>query len=231
MHLENDLYGHNKLLSSCALRHASLIHFKRLQFRSAVLYRIRFCLVTLVRYGVQWAYQPYCPKLGPFPSLTWATMHSRAMIFRHFSEVSAFGPLLLDLASHCGSPLSKSESQLPSPLILALTSKFALVCSSVITTAAPAILAEIPIGDNWIWMTNAFFLACAAFQPLLGQISDLFGRRWTTLFVVATFMVGSAICGGARSEATLIAGRAVQGIGSGGILMAFGEYNVVPVHC
>lgn len=87
------------------------------------------------------------------------------------------------------------------------------------------------MGDNWIWMTNAFFLACAAFQPLLGQISDLFGRRWTTLCVVAIFMVGSAICGGARSEATLIAGRAVQGVGSGGILMAFGEYNVVPGHC
>lgn len=98
-----------------------------------------------------------------------------------------------------------------------------IFCSSVITTAAPAILAEIPMGDNWIWMTNAFFLACAAFQPLLGQISDLFGRRWTTLCVVAIFMLGSGICGGASSEATLIAGRAVQGIGSGGILMAFGE--------
>lgn len=105
---------------------------------------------------------------------------------------------------------------------LGITMWLAALENSVITTAAPAILADIPMGDNWIWLTNAFFLASAAFQPLLGQLANLFGRRWTTLCVVAIFMIGSGVCGGATNQAGLIAGRAVQGIGSGGILMAFG---------
>lgn len=105
---------------------------------------------------------------------------------------------------------------------LGITMWLAALENSVITTAAPAILADIPMGDNWIWLTNAFFLASAAFQPLLGQLANLFGRRWTTLSVVALFMLGSGVCGGATNQAGLIAGRAVQGIGSGGILMAFG---------
>ncbi|KAK0629904.1 major facilitator superfamily domain-containing protein [Bombardia bombarda] len=93
--------------------------------------------------------------------------------------------------------------------------------NSILTTAAPALLTEIPLGDNWIWLTNAFFLASAAFQPLLGQLADLFGRRWTTISVIIIFMLGSGICGGAVNGAMLIAGRAVQGVGSGGILMAY----------
>lgn len=105
---------------------------------------------------------------------------------------------------------------------LGITMWLAALENSVITTAAPAILADIPMGDNWIWLTNAFFLASAAFQPLLGQLANLFGRRVTTLSVVALFMIGSGVCGGATNQAGLIAGRAVQGIGSGGILMAFG---------
>lgn len=95
--------------------------------------------------------------------------------------------------------------------------------NTVLTTAAPVVLEEIPLRDNWIWLTNAFFLASAAFQPLLGQLADMFGRRWTTLTVIALFMVGSGICGGATNAASLIAGRAVQGAGSGGVLMAYGK--------
>lgn len=56
-------------------------------------------------------------------------------------------------------------------------------------------------------------------QPLFGQFANVFGRRWLTIFIVAVFTVGSAICGGASSGAVLIAGRAVQGIGSGGLNM------------
>lgn len=99
--------------------------------------------------------------------------------------------------------------------------------NTILTTAAPAILAEIDLGGNWIWVTNAFFLCSAAFQPLTGQLANVFGRRWLTLCIVAIFMLGSGICGGATSGRMLIAGRAVQGIGSGGIVQSFGKFGPV----
>ncbi|KAG6354077.1 hypothetical protein INS49_005048 [Diaporthe citri] len=93
--------------------------------------------------------------------------------------------------------------------------------NSVLVTAAPEILAELPLGDSWTWITNAFFLCSAAFQPFTGQLCNLFGRRWVTIGIIAVFLLGSGICGGATSGAMLIVGRAVQGIGSGGIIMVF----------
>jgi len=95
--------------------------------------------------------------------------------------------------------------------------------TSVITTAASVILADIPLGGNWIWMTNALWLSSAAFQPLLSQ-PNIFGRRWLILFVIAIYTLGSGICSGSNSGRMLITGRAVQGMGSGGILLAFGAY-------
>lgn len=56
-----------------------------------------------------------------------------------------------------------------------------------------------------------------AFLPLFGQVADVFGRRWLTIAIVAIFALGSGISGGATSTAMLIAGRAIQGIGGGGI--------------
>ncbi|KAI1765626.1 MFS general substrate transporter [Hypoxylon sp. FL1150] len=75
------------------------------------------------------------------------------------------------------------------------------------------------MGEEYIWITNAFFLCCAAVQPLIGQLCNVFGRRWLILFAIALFTLGSGICGGASSSAMLIAGRGVQGAGSGGIGM------------
>jgi predicted MFS family arabinose efflux permease len=56
-----------------------------------------------------------------------------------------------------------------------------------------------------------------AFLPLFGQMCDLFGRRWMMIGVVSMFALGSGISAGASSAAMMIAGRAVQGIGGGGI--------------
>jgi hypothetical protein len=58
--------------------------------------------------------------------------------------------------------------------------------------------------------------------PLCGQIADLFGRRWITILIVATYTLGSAICGAAQNGTLLIAGRVVQGMGSGGVTMIVG---------
>ncbi|KAI1104399.1 major facilitator superfamily domain-containing protein [Jackrogersella minutella] len=92
--------------------------------------------------------------------------------------------------------------------------------NTVVTTSAPVIVSELGLGANYIWITNAFFVCSAACQPLFGQLCNVFGRRWPILVIVAVFTLGSGICGGANSGAMLIAGRAVQGIGSGGITMA-----------
>lgn len=56
-------------------------------------------------------------------------------------------------------------------------------------------------------------------QPLFGQFCNVFGRRIVTLSAIATFVLGSGLCGGASSARMLIAGRAVQGAGSGGIVL------------
>lgn len=62
-------------------------------------------------------------------------------------------------------------------------------------------------------------VSSAVVTPLCGQIADLFGRRWLTISIVVIYTVGSAICGTAQSGAMLIAGRVVQGLGSGGVEM------------
>lgn len=54
---------------------------------------------------------------------------------------------------------------------------------------------------------------------MFGQFANIFGRRYITLAIVALFTIGSAIAGGASNGAMLIAGRAIQGMGSGGINM------------
>jgi MFS family permease len=56
-------------------------------------------------------------------------------------------------------------------------------------------------------------------QPLFGQLADIFGRRWLAVSIVTIFTIGSAICGAANGGEALIAGRAIQGVGSGGINM------------
>ncbi|OBT78521.1 hypothetical protein VF21_01054 [Pseudogymnoascus sp. 05NY08] len=102
---------------------------------------------------------------------------------------------------------------------LGITSLLVALENTVVSTSLPTIVEDLHIGQGYVWMINIFFLTSAAFQPLFGQLANIFGRRWVTLFIVATFTLGSGICGGANSAAMLIAGRGVQGIGSGGINM------------
>ena len=65
---------------------------------------------------------------------------------------------------------------------------------------------------------NFSMIISTAFLPLLGQLCNVFGRRPVMFTVIALFMLGSGICGGATTGGMLIAGRAVQGTGSGGII-------------
>lgn len=91
--------------------------------------------------------------------------------------------------------------------------------STIITTALPTVNNQIGGQGQYVWIANSFVLASTAVQPLVGQFSDIFGRRWPMLISVGLFILGSGIGGGANSTAMLIGGRTVQGLGSGGIFV------------
>ncbi|SPO07535.1 related to putative multidrug transporter Mfs1.1 (major facilitator family protein) [Cephalotrichum gorgonifer] len=90
---------------------------------------------------------------------------------------------------------------------------------AIVAVALPTISASLETGPDYVWIANVYFLTGAVFQPLFGQMSDLWGRRWVFLSILAIFTLGSGLCGGANSSNMLIAARAVQGVGAGGINM------------
>ncbi|KAK9415790.1 putative General substrate transporter [Seiridium unicorne] len=100
---------------------------------------------------------------------------------------------------------------------------FTALCSAIegtiITSALPTITRDLGGGSSFIWVPNAYFLATIVMLPLMAQASNVFGRRILTLGAVALFTLGSGICGGANSQAMLIGGRVVQGLGGGGIAL------------
>ncbi|KAJ7151678.1 Mfs1.2 [Mycena filopes] len=73
-------------------------------------------------------------------------------------------------------------------------------------------------GANFIWISAAYALASTAIVPMSGNLATAFGRKPCTLLAIALFALGSALCGTARNIPWLIAGRAIQGIGGGGVV-------------
>jgi predicted MFS family arabinose efflux permease len=67
------------------------------------------------------------------------------------------------------------------------------------------------------WIATGYFLTLAAFQPLFGKLSDIFGRKECLLFAYLIFGIGATACGFARTIGELIAARAFAGIGGGGM--------------
>lgn len=68
----------------------------------------------------------------------------------------------------------------------------------------------------------------AAIQPLIGQLCNVFGRRWNMICSVAIFTLGSGLCGGAKNASMMIVGRTIQGLGSGGITLLNGHFPTAP---
>jgi MFS family permease len=81
------------------------------------------------------------------------------------------------------------------------------------------------------WLASAYLIANSACQPLSGKLTDIFSRRWGLVFSNVFFGIGTLICGLAPSAEYVIAGRAIAGIGGGG-LSAIGTYvtsDLVPL--
>ncbi|KAI4199284.1 MAG: hypothetical protein LQ346_002593 [Caloplaca aetnensis] len=96
---------------------------------------------------------------------------------------------------------------------LAVTGLLTALEATITSTALPTIIEELGGASLYVWVINLYFLTMTAFQPLYGQLANVFGRRYPLIFATAIFTFGSGICGGAHNIAMMIAGRALQGIG------------------
>ncbi|KAL9627686.1 MAG: hypothetical protein Q9204_006400 [Flavoplaca sp. TL-2023a] len=102
-------------------------------------------------------------------------------------------------------------------LALAVTGLLTAFKATITSTALPTIIEALRGTSLYVWVINLYFLTMTAFQPLFGQLANVFGRRYPLIFGTAIFTFGSGICGGANNIAMMIAGRALQGIGAGGV--------------
>lgn len=89
---------------------------------------------------------------------------------------------------------------------------------NIVATALPSIVGDLGGGTHLSWVVTAYVLASTAVMPLYGKLSDQHGRKPMLTMAVLLFLLGSALCGLAQSMGQLIAFRAVQGLGAGGLL-------------
>ncbi|ESZ99146.1 major facilitator transporter [Sclerotinia borealis F-4128] len=100
---------------------------------------------------------------------------------------------------------------------LCLASTLCALDSTILSTALPTITASLDSSSNYICIINAYTLTFTAIQPFCGQIADILGRKHATIIAICIFLLGSGICAGANETSMLIGGRAVQGLGGGGL--------------
>jgi EmrB/QacA subfamily drug resistance transporter len=99
-----------------------------------------------------------------------------------------------------------------------LTTLLAALDQSIVSTALPRIVGDLGGFTDLSWVVSAYLLASTVTIPLYGKLSDLYGRRLLFALAISVFLLGSVLCGLATSMGQLIAFRAVQGLGAGGLI-------------
>lgn len=89
---------------------------------------------------------------------------------------------------------------------------------TIVSTALKTIVIDLHGLKEYTWVVTAYLLTSTASTPLYGKVSDLYGRRVTFQFAIVTFLIGSLLAGLSQNMTQLIATRAIQGIGAGGLM-------------
>ncbi|MEV5439914.1 MFS transporter [Streptomyces sp. NPDC052682] len=89
----------------------------------------------------------------------------------------------------------------------------------IVATALPKIVGELHGLDRMSWAITAYLLTSTVALPVYGKLGDLLGRKGVFQFAMVVFVAGSALAGRAQTMDQLIACRALQGVGAGGLLI------------
>jgi EmrB/QacA subfamily drug resistance transporter len=102
---------------------------------------------------------------------------------------------------------------------LMVTMLLASLDQTIFSTALPTIVGQLHGVDQMLWVTTAYILASTIMLPVYGKLGDLIGRKGLFIGAIAIFIVGSIVGGMATDMTSLIVGRAVQGLGGGGLML------------
>ena len=132
---------------------------------------------------------------------------------------SAFWPMRGVLAMQIPTA-AQADAAPPIRLIfgaLMLVMLLASLDSTIVSTALPTIVGEFGGLEHLSWIVTAYMLAQTIVTPLYGKLGDLFGRKIVLQAAIVLFLAGSVLCGLSQSMGQLIAFRAIQGFGGGGL--------------
>ncbi len=103
---------------------------------------------------------------------------------------------------------------------LLLVMFLAALDQTIVATALPTIVGDLGGLNHISWVVTAYLLAQTVVTPLYGKLGDLYGRKIVLQSALLVFLAGSALCGQSRSLDELIAFRALQGLGGGGLMVS-----------
>ena len=122
---------------------------------------------------------------------------------------------------HDGSTAAKGEKPRVAVVITALLLVMLLAAldQTIVATALPTIVGDLGGLNHISWVVTAYLLAQTVVTPLYGKLGDLYGRKLILQVAVVIFLIGSVLCGIAQNMPQLIAFRAIQGLGGGGLMV------------
>ncbi|WP_353943208.1 MDR family MFS transporter [Streptomyces sp. HUAS MG91] len=104
-------------------------------------------------------------------------------------------------------------------MALMIAMLLAMLDNMIVGTAMPTIVGDLGGIEHLSWVVTAYTLATAASTPIWGKVGDMYGRKGAFLTSIVIFLIGSALSGMAQGMTELIAFRAVQGLGAGGLMV------------
>ena len=134
------------------------------------------------------------------------------------SGSAAAGPNGQALPGGGGQFLAPREVMIVLPgLLLAIL--LAMLDNLIVSTALPRIVGDLGGVAHLSWVVTAYILASLVVTPFYGKLGDMYGRKKFFIVAIVIFLAGSALAGQSHSMAELIAFRAVQGLGAGGLMV------------
>lgn len=116
---------------------------------------------------------------------------------------------------HIHKPIKTNRSVVLASVLLAIF--IAAIEGTIVATAIPSIVGDLGGFSLFSWVFSSFLLAQAVTIPIYGKLADLYGRKPVFTFGIIVFLIGSVLCGLAKTMNMLIIFRLIQGLGAGAV--------------